>query len=101
MGITTVKRIVITAATIASGMAVPAFGANPANASCGVVSFLYQDGTSIVGERYNTCTGDLNVTLLRDGVVVASGFGGASYDCTDTDYTKWSMANKTLYAYCS
>jgi hypothetical protein len=92
---------VIIAAIIASAAAFPALAVAPAAASCSVVNSLYQDGNSIVGERYNTCTGDLNVTLLRDGVAVASGFGGASYDCTGTDYTKWSMANKTQYYHCS
>jgi hypothetical protein len=97
----TVKRIVIATATIASAIAVPAITAAPASASCTVVNTLYQDGNSVVGERYNSCTGDLNATLLRNDVEVASGFGGASYDCTGTDYTKWTMATKTRYFYCS
>jgi hypothetical protein len=101
MNLATVKRTVIATATIASAITVPAVTAAPASASCAVVNTLYQDGNTVSGERYNTCTGDLYATLLRNDVAVASGFGGAFYDCTGTDYTKWTLATKTRYFYCS
>jgi hypothetical protein len=101
MRTTAVKRVALIAAMAAVGAATPALTASPAHASCSVVSGLSQDGNTILGERYNTCTGDLNVTLYRDGVAVATGFGGASYTCTGTDYTRWSIIGRVLYAYCS
>jgi hypothetical protein len=101
MRTTVVNRAAITAAVIASGIAIPALAATPAHASCSVTNYLYQEGNTIVGERSNSCTGDLNVTLYRNDVAVASGFGGASYTCTGTDYTQWSITGRTIHAYCS
>jgi hypothetical protein len=94
------RRAVITVAMAAAGVAVPAVTA-PAHASCTVTSSLYQVGNTIEAERSNSCTGDLNVTLYRDGVAVASGFGGASYTCTGTAATRWSTIERTLRANCS